>query len=136
MRAFFSACLLTMVVLALAGCGDGLGTCYSVTGTVTVDGEPLKDAQISFLPDTEKGNTTPASAAGKVANGNYSLITKDRAGAPAGWYKVAINTQYPGGPEKPVTLPKNYSDASKSGLSVEVVASPSPGAYDLKLKTK
>jgi hypothetical protein len=128
--------VLGVLVLALSGCGDGLGTLYPVSGKVTLDGEVLQNAQLSFVPDTDKGNKSPASATGKVANGTYSLITKDKAGAPAGWYKVVINTQYPGSPENAVVLPKNFSDANKSGLFVEVVENPGPGAYDLNLKVK
>jgi hypothetical protein len=128
--------VLGLLVPVLAGCGDGLGTLHPVSGSVTLDGEPLKDAQLSFVPDTEKGNKTTASVFGKVTDGKYTLTTKDRPGAPAGHYKVSVLTQYPGGPENPVVLLKIYSDPGKSGLKVEVVEKPSPGAYDLKLTSK
>jgi hypothetical protein len=136
MRSSCPTWLFGVLVLALSGCGNGLGTLYPVSGKVTVDGEPLKDAQLTFVPDAEKGNKAPASAFSKITNGNYSLTTKERAGAPAGWYKVMINThQSPGGTGEAV-LPKKYSDPGKSGLSVEVVQNPSPGAYDITLKLK
>jgi hypothetical protein len=124
---------LGVLVLVLSGCGQSVGTLYPVSGKVTLNGEPLKDARLSFVPDTDKGNKSPASAFGKVQDGNYSLTTKDKPGAPAGWYKIMVMTQYPGGPEKPVPLPKRYGDPGKSTLSIEVVPSPAAGAYDLKL---
>ena len=130
---------LTIVVgiltLALCGCNsDGLGTLYPVSGKVTLDDKPLEDAQISFMADTEKGNKAPASPFGKCKDGSYSLTTKDKSGAPAGWYKVVITTKYPGGPEKPVEIPDKYTDAGKTDLSVEVKSG--GGDYDLKLKSK
>jgi hypothetical protein len=127
---------LGVVVLALSGCG-GVGTLYPVSGKVTVDdGQPLADAQLSFVADTEKGNKTTAIPFAKVKDGSYSLTTKGRTGAPAGWYKVSVMTHYPGGPAKAVELPRRYTDAGKSRLSVEVVPSPQPGAYDLKLSSR
>jgi hypothetical protein len=137
MRLFFPTWLLGVfgfLVLGLAGCGGGLGTLYPVSGKVTLDGEPLKDARLILVPDADKGNKSPASPFGKVTDGTYLLTTNGRPGAPAGWYKVMVNTQYPGGPENAVALPKFMSDPGKSGLSIEVVANPSPGAYDLDLK--
>jgi hypothetical protein len=139
MRTFCSTWVLRVLglfVLVLSGCGDGLGKLYPVSGTVTLDGEPLKNAQISFVPDTDKGNKTPASAVGRVTNGSYTLTTKDSPGAPAGSYKVMINTHYPGAPEDSVSLPRGYADPGKSGLTMEVVENPAPGAYDIKLKIK
>jgi hypothetical protein len=126
---------LSVIVLMLSGCG-GVGKLYPVSGKVTVDGKPLPDAQLSFMPDAEKGNKATATAVGKVKDGSYSLTTQGKEGAPAGWYKVAVYTQYPGGPEKAVVLPRRYTDPGKSPLSVEVVPSPQPGAYDLKLSSQ
>lgn len=135
MRLFFSTRLLGalgVVLLILSGC-EGNGTHYPVIGKVTVDGKPLPDAQLSFLPDVEKGNQTTARSFGKVKDGNYTLTTK----APAGWYKVIILTKYPGGPDKPeMMLPRRYSDYGRSGLSVEVKPNPAPGDYDLKVKSR
>jgi hypothetical protein len=123
--------------LALSGCGgEGLGTLYPVSGKATLDGEPLKDAQISFMADTAKGNKAPASPFGKCKEGSYTLTTKESAGAPAGWYKVVVTTKYPGGPENPVTIPKDYTDPAKTDLSVEVKPGAPAGAYDLKLTSK
>jgi len=126
---------LGVLVLALSGCG-GVGTLYPVSGKVTVDGKPLKDGQVSFVPDKEKGNKAPVAPFGKIKDGSYSLDTKGQPGAPAGWYQIMVETQYPGGPEKHTELPRRFSDPGKSGLAVEVVPSAAAGAYDLKVTSR
>lgn len=131
---FFSS--MGILALVLSGCGEQIGQLYPVSGKVTLDDEPLNDAQISFVADAAKGNKAPVSPFGKCKDGSYSLTTKDKPGAPAGWYKVVVNTKYPGASEKAVELPKRYSDPGKSDLSVEVKPNAEPGAYDLKLKSK
>jgi hypothetical protein len=126
---------LGVVVLALSGCG-GVGTLYPVSGKVTLDGKPLPDGQVSFVPDKEKGNKAPATPFGKIKDGSYSLETKGQPGAPAGAYKIMVITRYPGSPEKNPELPKRYADAGNSGLAVEVSPTPAAGAYDLKLTSR
>jgi hypothetical protein len=121
--------------LTFSGCG-GVGTLYPVSGKVTVDEKPLPDGQLTFVADTEKGNATKVVPFGKIKDGSYSITTKGRTGAPAGWYKVAVMTQYPGSPSQAVEIPRRYTDAGKSRLSVEVVANPQPGVYDLKLTSR
>ena len=126
---------LSLVALLLPGCGsDPLGTLYPVTGKVTLDDEPLKDAQISFVADKDKGNNAPVSPFGKCKDGSYTLTSQDKPGAPAGTYKVVVMTQYPGGPDNPTAIPQKYTDAGKTDLRVEV--KPSGGDYNLKLTSK
>jgi hypothetical protein len=52
----------------LAGCGPALGT---VSGNVTVDGQPLTKGVISFVP--ADGNGTPITA--EIKEGNYTAQT-------------------------------------------------------------
>ena len=82
-----------LIVLAtLAGCGtDGPDTSY-VEGVVTLDGEPLSDATVTFSP-AEGSQGKPAS--GKTdANGVYKLTDMRSevtgTGAMPGRYLVAI----------------------------------------------
>jgi len=125
--------VLGVVVLMLSGC-EGKNTHFPVAGKVTVDGKPLPDAQLRFLPYEEKENPGVSTTFfSKVKDGNYSLVS----GAPAGWYKVIIMTQYPGGPAKPeVVLPQRYSVYGMSGLSVQVKRDSAPGDYDLKVLSR
>ena len=73
------------------------------------------------------------------ADGNYYLASKGKDGAPPGWYKVLVfadgNTTDNNPPAHP--LPPNwlmnvkYTAESTTDLFIEVVETPSAGAYDL-----
>jgi hypothetical protein len=135
-----SACLLAVLAVSLSGCDSfGLGRIVPVKGQVTLDGKPLTTGSLVFKPDAAKGNQSkfePASSIG--ADGSYSLFTKEKEGAPLGWYNVGIVAQEAANPADPYAamkplVPARYNDAETSGVSVEVVASPAAGAYDLKL---
>jgi hypothetical protein len=77
-------------LLGVTGCGDdsGLGTRYSVSGTVTYNGQPVEKGQISFIPvDLNKQRA----ANGFIQDGRYSLTTSSpQDGALPGDYKVTI----------------------------------------------
>jgi hypothetical protein len=138
-----------LVVASVApGCGDtsGVGRTLPVAGRITVDGTPLTASTrvILFKPDAARGNASPWEPTGTVDNqGNYTLNTKGRRGAPPGWYKVSVTaveaasnavkgkrTQLP----TPKSLvPARYGQATTTPLAIEVVESPGPDAYDLKL---
>jgi hypothetical protein len=51
------------------GCGDGGGGGATVSGTATLDGAPIEDGSISFVPET--GDGKPAGA--KIVKGEYSV---------------------------------------------------------------
>lgn len=90
MRAVALPCCLT-VVLSLSGCGGGssAGTpeLFEVHGTVTLDGKPLKDAQVLFTAE----NKAPTS--GRTdENGHYVIQYNDEVnGAYPGKNVVRIN---------------------------------------------
>ena len=131
------------------GCGDdsGVGQTYPVIGKITMANEPLtaKTTMVLFKPDASKGNTCPFEPAGTVDEaGTYTIRTNGKKGAPPGWYRVVVTArdeappEHPkGGPaHRPVVrslVPARYGHEKTSGLSLEVVDSPAPGAYDLKL---
>jgi hypothetical protein len=77
-----------MLLISLPGCGFGwknkIGR-VSVKGEVTVEGEPLKDGSIRFVPAEE---TTGPSAAAQVKNGRY--VVPVRTGPVCGKYIVQI----------------------------------------------
>src|SRR5262245_27234201 len=83
-----------LLALLAAGCADsGVGKTYPVRGKVTIDGVPLTapNTVILFKPDTAKGNNSPFEPTGTVdGEGNYTLRTKGKKGAPPGWYRVAV----------------------------------------------
>ncbi|HZY84510.1 MAG TPA: hypothetical protein VFE78_06750 [Gemmataceae bacterium] len=138
-----------LVAALAAGCGDasGVGRTFPVAGKVLLNNAPFtaKNTVILFKPDAARGNTSPFEPSGTVdAEGNYSLTTRGKNGAPAGWYKVVVTAReeaepvHPKGPQRhrPVSkslLPAKYGQAQTTDLSIEVVEKPAAGAYDLKL---
>jgi hypothetical protein len=87
--AFVSACLLS------AGCDDG-PKLVSVSGVVKLDGQPYKNAIVSFQP-VATGNSLNAgmgSTGLTDENGKYTLTTIDgKRGAVVGPHKVRIQTK-------------------------------------------
>jgi hypothetical protein len=83
---------LWIALLAIAGCGSSDST-HSVSGTVTVGGQPAAGALVLFHPVGEKTQFANKPYATVAEDGTYTLTTfSDRpdGGAPAGEYKVTI----------------------------------------------
>ena len=59
--------LVVLALLVLAGCGDSGPAEYDVTGSVTLDGQPIEKGEILFLPANLQGT----SQAGQIVNGKY-----------------------------------------------------------------
>jgi hypothetical protein len=78
-------CSATLLVLC-AGCGDGGPPLGRVEGVISVDGVPLTNAKLTFMPET---GTTSYGATDK--NGKYSLMFTDtKHGAMLGKHIVEI----------------------------------------------
>jgi hypothetical protein len=76
------------VVVCVSGCGKG-PKLVPVSGTVTMDGQPLADAMVTFTYTDH-----PRPAAGRTdANGAFKLIYNNRVGGPIGSAKVMIRKQ-------------------------------------------
>ncbi len=112
--------LAALLLLPAVGCG---GMPASVSGVVTVGGEPLNQGSVSFSPV----------GAGKMAvgtiqsDGSYELMTNRERGLEAGQYKVKVVSremveQKEGGPplQGKYYAPKKYSSISTSGLEFTV----------------
>jgi hypothetical protein len=143
--------LLAALLLAMlaGGCGDasGVGRTVPVSGKVNLLNEPVtaKTTVVLFKPDAARGNTSLFEPIGTVDGaGNYRLTTKGKKGAPPGWYRVVVTAREDAPPAHPTTpqnhrpvarslLPARYGQAATSGLVIEVVDNPEPGAYDLML---
>ena len=126
------ACFLTSVVI---GCG-GAAPLVPVEGTVTLDGDPLVDAKVVFLP--EQGRP---SSARTDESGRYRIMyTREVRGALIGRHKVQITTSLEADespdPEfengRPESIPAKYN--TQSTLVAEV--SPRTNArVDFELET-
>lgn len=127
--------LLVACCLAI-GCGAGGKVAnVPVSGKVSVNGTPVTSGQVSFIPaaGTEGGGLS----AGPIDNaGTYTISTGGSAGAPLGKYKVTVTPSMvpSGGKGMPaVAFNKRYLDSKSSPITIDVVANPAAGHYDLKL---
>lgn len=121
----YSFFLVAIGVSLIVGCGGGGDPdVVSVTGTVTMDGQPLPNATVVFI----SGQGRPSGAI-TDENGQYELnYTGDQKGARIGTNRVQITTAQ--GPSEtmegepvaavPETVPKKYNDQSE--LEFEVTA--------------
>jgi len=127
------AWLVTVVVVAAAGCGRSGPPLASVHGMVTLEGTPLTHGTVSFVPDNARG-TRGRMALGAIGpDGRFVLrsFTADD-GALTGFHTVAIlcdellPVPADGAAEQPVPdearslIPVRYNDARTSGLTAEV----------------
>jgi hypothetical protein len=122
-------CSLSLFVIVLVmGCGGNTRS-SPVSGSVTMDGEPLANAMVSFQPIGKELNSGPGST-GKTNNkGEYALeVVGGGNGAVEGLHKVMIRS----GVAK-VTVPAKYN--VKTELRFEV--KPGNNAnVDFKLTSK
>jgi hypothetical protein len=113
--------LMAFVAIGLMGCRQS--ETVSVTGTVTLNGQPAKDAEVIFTPS--KGRVASGAT---DASGRFSLSTnKPGDGAVPGDHKVTIVEYYPPGKPPPMTsggpasrFPLQYMEASQTPLSAKV----------------
>lgn len=101
-----------------AGCQQDVAP---VSGRVTIDGQPLPDAVVTFQPKPDRAAGQPL-ATGSVGRtdreGRYSLrlIQPDKPGAAVGQHTVTISTESGGSEEAPPKgrkLPKAWTDGSQ-----------------------
>lgn len=92
------SCLTALALLLLAGCGGGA---VPVSGVVTLDGQALAGASVSFEPsgngqrsDGRGGSYGKTDASGRY---NLRLVTSDGAGALPGTHVVRISLYEEGG---------------------------------------
>lgn len=121
----------------IAGCGGSGPPRVTVGGKVTLDDQPVTQGFVVFFPD--KDNPNRFIPRGKIDSaGNYQLITNEKSGAPAGWYKAVLEIEAPkaklGAPPPPAPVPEIYMSINDSPLSIQVVAESK--TYDLKLSKK
>ena len=120
---------------SLLGCGGVSGA--SVSGTVMLDGSPLDDATITFVP-TSGGQRQAAWTS--VKNGQYEIAAKDGLGT--GQFRVEIRALRPTGekpnPNEPTLIPTKEVVPAKYNSKSELAANIKPGANtaDFELKSK
>jgi hypothetical protein len=135
------------LVLGATGCGKEGPKLLPVEGAVTVGDQPLnmgterRRGYVELIPDAARGNTSPELPRGYIdPEGRYKISTNQKPGAPPGWYRVRVDASDQPDPNNAYKfqslVPQRYIDGGTTPLSIEVVESPAPGAYDLKLDAK
>jgi hypothetical protein len=119
-----------LVAALLPGCGSG--DWGSGTGTVSVDGTPLKAGIVTFHP-----RDGGAAAYGQVTDGKFTLYTGQQAGLKTGQYQVTVSATSipePGSTEKARLLtPEKYARPETSGLAEAVKGG--SNTFDFKLSS-
>ena len=115
-----------LLAVLIAGCGGGLDL-IPVSGTVTLDGQPVDGAAVVFVPVAGG----PAASGSTDAGGKFRLTTVNQPGAVPGEYNVTVTKQTmhgitadgmpgPGGIRIEWHVPQRYSRAKTSGLTATV----------------
>ena len=128
----------------LAGCAGGPNL-TEVTGTLTLNGKPLDNVRVEFLPDPEAKTSGPRSTGVTDGEGRFKMTCENQqSGAVVGTHRVTLTDlkQWEGltasredsnKPLKPSRLPAQYSDVVKTpfrGIEVK------PGGTPVKLEVK
>ncbi|OWK42942.1 DUF4198 domain-containing protein [Fimbriiglobus ruber] len=93
MRAILdSRLVVTCFLLALAGCAPKLPPIVPVEGVVTINGQPLANAAVTFIPLLDHFGMEAVSVATTDAQGKFTLICKqnEQPGAVAGTHLVMV----------------------------------------------
>lgn len=144
---------IALIVVAIAGCGKSSPKLHPATGTVTLDGKPLADATVSFVPAAGAPSDGKTDSAGK-----YTIMTNGLPGMPAGACKVAVS-KFTSAGEMPSMapspddmkkmyekkkkgevekgeVPAKYGRADTSGLSADVTSDAAKNVFNFELTTK
>lgn len=119
--------VLCLVICVLAGCGGESLSLAPVSGVITLNGEPLEGALVTFIPIGITEENAPTSLGKTDAEGRYTLetITEDK-GAYIGTHRVTIVKEKGGDVddtddsiiEFENEIPPEYNDESKLKFEV------------------
>lgn len=113
MRRSWSAAALTGLLALAAGCGGSAGL-VPVSGTVRLDGQPLAQASLRFVPDGDARTHWGTALTG--ADGKYRVMgPQGQDGLAPGPYKVTVSRLLrKDGTPPPANVPPIESDATES----------------------
>jgi hypothetical protein len=105
------------VFVAVVGCSDGRPTRVPVSGKVLIDGQPLTEGNIKFVPEVGRpsGGTLDS-------DGQFTLTCYDGSdGAIPGKHRVQVSaSRILDGSKVQWFAPPNYADFRRSGIEVEI----------------
>jgi hypothetical protein len=139
---------LALAAATVGGCQRGpTWSLAPVEGTVTKDGRPLADIQVTFLVDVEAGMQGPRASGYTDAAGHYEVCTDaGDQGAVVGQYRVCLlapdtndgrsrrakRREVEPPASEAVQLPPSYSRFAETPLHVEVQPGPQVIDFDVK----
>lgn len=143
--------LLVACLPGLAGCSGEAAKFAEVEGTVTLNGKPLPDVEVVFLPDSTVGTLGPTASCYTDEQGRYRLWC-ERAkvrGALVGTHRVCVHDiaaipvpleavpdprDGPGGYRpRPPRVPVHYADVARTPFR-DVVVQSRPQTLDFDVK--
>ena len=121
---------IAMAFLFMSGCGDN-SKC-TMTGSITLDGNPVKNGNISFYP---QGLETTRKVATVVENGKFQIETNE--GLIPGKYKAEVHWTKGTGKKIPSADPGIMMEQMIQGKeSLEIEVNIGANKQDFKLKSK
>jgi hypothetical protein len=136
-------CLVAVMTLTGLSCSDSGATLNPVQGKVLLNGQPLAGALVTLHRKEGADVSTMPSTGLSKDDGTFTIMTGDKAGAPAGSYIVTIICSEVVKPKEgvistapPETLDRlkgAYADRAKSTITVDVKKGPNQlEPFDLK----
>lgn len=122
--------VMVCIVLLALGCGSAKNKSYECSGTVTLDGQPVENANVSFINFQKSAPATARTdSAGKFTltseSGNFSVtIVKLTGNATA---------EDPYAPSKNL-LPQKYADMKTSGMKAVVGTDSAKNVFEFKME--
>lgn len=111
-------------IIILPGCGKSGGVQYvPVSGVVTVDGAPLENATILFIPQrTGESTEVGQSSSGRTdEQGRYVLMTASQVrGAAVGHHRVSISTEVSDPSTGEVQVPESLPAKFHKNTTLEI----------------
>ena len=135
-------------LLAIVGCDSDVQMNEKVEGTVKLDGAPLANVLVEFIPNLKSKEQAPVSRATTDSSGHFVLMCiNEKPGAVVGKHNVLIRVGRGGksgaaddmdAPQdvnrgKGRLIPSEYASASKTPVKVEVTAE--QHSYDINVQS-
>ncbi len=127
--------LVGISLLSLAGCASDLQFNEQVEGTVKLDGMPLSNVLVEFVPNLKSKTQAPVSRATTDSSGHFILMcANERPGAVIGRHNVLVRVGRGGQsgademdapPDRSSgrpAIPSIYGNATKTPLKVEITS--------------
>jgi hypothetical protein len=123
--------------VAVVGCGGGM---VPIKGEVLLDGKPIAGATVTFFPQAGGQSGTGVTD----SSGVFSIYTGNKAGVPAGSYKVTVTKtggavapadMTPGSPEYMKMMAKSGGPKTGPGATASTSTNQLPDKYSTPEKT-